>query len=242
MVKALGEYFGVKPEYMGVPSFNYQIKTATETYIFDRAGKITTSKGTEVEFEALVNGKVEEELVAPEAVATKGLTITVTMDGHTGVSLTNFVNMIFSKQTLIKKALEIEEEIVSKELITAINEAKIVTVEEFKATIADKNCRGIEYGDNTITFKLGREEDNLEKITAYTQLVELLSKQAKKLKYASAKAKDTDNEIFTFRVWLIRLGMIGNEYKEARKVLLKNLTGNSAFRYGKPDKEATAGE
>lgn len=44
IVKALGEHFGVKPKYMGVPSFAYQIETAEETYTVDRVGKIITSK------------------------------------------------------------------------------------------------------------------------------------------------------------------------------------------------------
>ena len=38
------------------------------------------------------------------------------------------------------------------------------------------------------------------------------------------------------RVFLIRLGMVGDEYKTARNILLKNLEGNAAFRYGKPEK------
>ncbi|MBZ4647626.1 MAG: hypothetical protein JG777_3115, partial [Clostridia bacterium] len=43
---------------------------------------------------------------------------------------------------------------------------------------------------------------------------------------------------FTFRVFLIRLGMVGDEYKDTRKILLENLEGNSAFRSGKkPDKK-----
>ena len=33
----------------------------------------------------------------------------------------------------------------------------------------------------------------------------------------------------------IRLGMIGTDYKHTRKVLLRNLTGSSAFRHGTPD-------
>ena len=36
----------------------------------------------------------------------------------------------------------------------------------------------------------------------------------------------------SFRCFLLRLGFIGKEYKTARKILLRNLTGNSAFRYG----------
>ncbi|MEY8304856.1 hypothetical protein [Anaerosalibacter bizertensis] len=43
--------------------------------------------------------------------------------------------------------------------------------------------------------------------------------------------KPTDNEKYTFRTWLTRLGMIGDEYREIRKELLQNLSGNSAFRY-----------
>ena len=38
------------------------------------------------------------------------------------------------------------------------------------------------------------------------------------------------NEKYTFRVWLMRLGMMGSEYKTARKLLLRNLKGNAAFR------------
>ena len=46
-----------------------------------------------------------------------------------------------------------------------------------------------------------------------------------------------DNEKFAFRVFLIRLGFVGDDYKAARKILLKNLPGNSAFRNGIPGKK-----
>lgn len=242
MVKALGEHVGVKPRYLGAPSFAYEIETATETYIIDRAGIIKDVKGYEIEIEALVNDKVEEQTNIFEV--ENVLAIAVTMDGHTGNSLTNLVNMIFSKQKLIMKSLEIKEAIVSEGLVKILNEKKPGTIEEFEVAIRDKKCRCIDFNFdfNEITFNFFRERDTPEKITAYSQLIELLSQQAKNIKYASAKAKETDNEKFTFRVWLIRLGMIGGDYKETRRILLKNLTGNSAFRYGKPEKETTAGE
>lgn len=142
---------------------------------------------------------------------------------------------------MIKKALEIQEDIINGEYKNVVNEVKDTTI---KLAIANNKCKGIDFDfDNRrITFKLGRNEDTPEKITAYQQLFELINQQAITLRYASAKAKDTDNEKFTFRVWIIRLGMIGDEYKETRKILLQNLTGNSAFRYGKPEKETIAGE
>jgi hypothetical protein len=46
------------------------------------------------------------------------------------------------------------------------------------------------------------------------------------------------SEKFTFRVFLIRLGFIGDEYKTTRRILLQNLSGNSAWRNGAPKMEA----
>jgi hypothetical protein len=49
----------------------------------------------------------------------------------------------------------------------------------------------------------------------------------------SMSAKPVDNEKYAFRCFLLRLGFIGSEYKEERKVLLAPLFGNSAFLCGK---------
>ena len=37
---------------------------------------------------------------------------------------------------------------------------------------------------------------------------------------------------YAFRCFLLRLGFIGSEYKAERKILLKNLSGSSAFKNG----------
>ena len=57
-----------------------------------------------------------------------------------------------------------------------------------------------------------------------------LCRMSKNQKRVSAKQKETDNEKYSFRCFLLRLGFIGPEYKVARKILLKNLSGSSAFR------------
>jgi len=236
IVKALGEHFGVKPKYMGVPSFAYQIETVEETYTVDRAGKITTAEGKEVELETLINGRVE---VATDPTETKTTTfeVAVPMEDHTGITLRNLVNMAYSKQALIKKSLGIAANIIEDDFSIGINEAKIETLEDFKRAMDDigaGSCHGIglNFADNTINFKFLEGEVSPEKIKAYTQLVALLNQNAMALKHASAKSKDTDNDKFTFRVWLVKIGMIGDEYKIARKVLLERLKGNSAFRSG----------
>lgn len=243
IVKALCDHFGVEPKYMGVPSFAYQIETAEETFTVDRAGKISTSKGNEVELESIINGRVEvEELSDLSETETTGFEVAVPMEGHTGITLRNLVNMVYSKQVLIKKSLGITANIVENDFCIRINEAKIETLEDFKTAIesvGEKRCPGITFDFNidSITFKFFEWEASPEKIKAYTQLVALLTQIAKALKHASAKSKDTDNDKFTFRVWLVKIGMVGDEYKTARKVLLEKLEGNSAFRSGsKPEK------
>ena len=55
---------------------------------------------------------------------------------------------------------------------------------------------------------------------------------ARNAKRVNAKEKDTDNEKYAFRCFLLRLGFIGAEFKTERKILLRNLTGSSAFRSG----------
>lgn len=246
IVKVLGEYFGVKPEYMGVPSFVYQIKTEKEIYTIDRAGKITNSEGMELELENILKPAVQEDAnevteEQTEEIQNLPFEIAITMDGHTGITLRNLINMIYSKQELIIKSLGISGDIINEDFVKGINEAKIHTLEEFKReadNTGKENCKGIDFDfeNKKISFKFMNEETDEKILEAYIQFIELLNQSAKELKHASAKISVTDNPKFTFRVFLIRLGMVGDEYKTTRKILLKNLEGNAAFRYGKPEK------
>ena len=57
---------------------------------------------------------------------------------------------------------------------------------------------------------------------------------ARNAKRVVAKEKETDNDKYAFRCFLLRLGFIGAEFKTERKILLRNLVGSSAFRSGQP--------
>ncbi|SHK41525.1 virulence-related protein [Paramaledivibacter caminithermalis] len=247
IVKALETRFGVKSKYLGAPSFAYQLKTEDETYTIDRKGKIITAFGEEIKLEKLFRETKNEKVINDniEIQNSEGPNIEIffkaifPMEGHSGRTLRNLVNMIYSKQALIKKAFEIEEDLVGDDFSIGINEVKIETLEDFKTALEDigeRSCQGIEFDfyDKTITFKFLQGEENPEKKEVFKQFVSILNQNAKKLKYASAKVKPTDNEKYTFRTWLLRLGMIGDEYKVARKELLKNLSGNGAFRKVQP--------
>lgn len=67
-------------------------------------------------------------------------------------------------------------------------------------------------------------------LKAYIQLCLAMSELAKEVKYASPEPQQTENEKYAFRCWMLRLGFIGDEFKTAREILLRNMEGNSAWR------------
>ena len=90
----------------------------------------------------------------------------------------------------------------------------------------------IEITDEKINFTWFPYTVDGDDIAAYTQFISRLCDMARDAKRVSSKPIETDNDKYAFRCFLLRLGFIGKEYKTVRKILLRNLTGNSAFRYG----------
>lgn len=66
--------------------------------------------------------------------------------------------------------------------------------------------------------------------SAYCTFISMLCEFAKNQSRINNKPDTTDNPKYTMRCYLLRLGMIGSEYKAARKVILRNLEGSAAFR------------
>ena len=87
--------------------------------------------------------------------------------------------------------------------------------------------------EDAVSFSWFPFTANPDETAAYTEFVEKLCGMARRVKRVSGRPTETDNDKYAFRCFLLRLGFIGDEYKVARKILLKNLTGNSAFRHGK---------
>ncbi len=78
-----------------------------------------------------------------------------------------------------------------------------------------------------------------EDADAYSRFITALIDMAKNQKRINNKPDTSDNEKYTFRCFLLRLGFIGGEFKGVRKVLLRNLSGSSAFRHGGTDNETS---
>lgn len=90
----------------------------------------------------------------------------------------------------------------------------------------------IETNDESVSFPWFSKMPDFDSVQAYSKLILLLCKMSREQKRISPNETQTDNEKYAFRTFLLRLGFIGKEYKADRKILLKNLTGSSAFRNG----------
>ncbi len=92
-----------------------------------------------------------------------------------------------------------------------------------------------EVTDGKVLFPWFTLSSDADETLAYTQLISKLVEQARTAKRVTMKEKKVENEKYAFRCFLLRLGFIGDEYKAARRVLLKNLTGNGAWKIGNPE-------
>ena len=99
--------------------------------------------------------------------------------------------------------------------------------------------------DKELKFEWNKDEiwfdwfDNVipnEKLGIYISLFKALYKVAEKAVRVNTKDKPVDNEKFAMRTFLNRIGLSGIEYKPLRKELMRNLSGDGAFRYGRPER------
>ncbi len=172
---------------------------------------------------------------------------------HTPNTLKNLVNLMASKEDLIYKSLEIDParvrycKKVNENLIETINKKKPKTLEkladiwysQYGAESRSRHYHSSRYHGlnlhstftkNTIEFRLFNGTMHAGKIRSYVVFCLAISNQALNQKSASAKRTQTDNEKYTFRCWLLRLGLIGDEFKNCRQHLMDNLSGDSAWR------------
>ena len=86
--------------------------------------------------------------------------------------------------------------------------------------------------DDKLRFPWFQGKLSIEAVPAYMLLISKICESAREKKRVNAKECVTDNPKYAMRCWLLSLGFIGDEYKDARKILLAKLDGDSAFRHG----------
>ena len=84
--------------------------------------------------------------------------------------------------------------------------------------------------DDRLRFDWFPEAPTAEEAHAFMSFISALCELAKRQQRVTGKVVDVDNEKYAFRCFLLKLGFIGDEYREDRKVLLSKLSGNAAFK------------
>lgn len=218
LVKAISEFTGADAVYMRTPTYAYQIDYFTVT----REGNL--------EFDDRADSKEIEGLI--EFLAERGF-----IDEVADTSGTEQPEMASEevRETAdnaehsepVGLTVEIPLEGMAVGNLTKLLDAKGSLI---RKALAVENLQ-IEVTDNTVKFPWFAE-CSADECKAYTHFISALCELAANAKRVTAKEKETDNDKYAFRCFLLRLGFIGSEYKTERKILLRNLTGSSAFRNG----------
>lgn len=163
------------------------------------------------------------------------LTISLPMAGHTAQSIRNFLNLMYSRGPLLNKAMCTNFS-VSNSLLDAVEQASTRTVEEmldeleeYRLGAGTTGMTGISITAEKISLTFAGPLTQ-EKVSAYTELCSAMNRMAVTQKRIQAKTVNDANEKYALRIWLIRLGLNGDEHKTIRKLLMQNLTGHAAFR------------
>lgn len=180
-----------------------------------------------------------------------GIHVHVDASTHSVKTLRNIVNIMAAKEDLLYKALEVQpsrEHYCQKadtRFLDDMNHRKPKSMEQFERMwyngssgrhehYNETRYHGLNlhsvFSKGTIEFRLFNSTLHAGKVKAYIQLCLAISHQALIQKGATRSKTQSPNEKYTFRTWLLRLGMIGDEFKTARKHLLDNLEGNIAWR------------
>jgi len=217
LVKALSRELGETAVYCGAPTFSYRIGA----YTVLRDGSIETDEPDDgLLLRLSAQGLIE---IAPPKVTA------ITVPVPSAHALTNIIFMLAAKAPFINKAIGSPEAFsISSVLVDELKMANPSTLSELMEVIhhcgGEAAMKGIRISGDELIFT------GFPTAPAYQMLADCLVQTAGRIHYAKAKRVPVVNEKYTFRVWLNSLGMIGDAFKEARRVLLRNFQGNGSFR------------
>ena len=192
-----------------------------------------------------------------------GIHIHVSASKHTAQTVKNFCNLIWAQDELVRKALGVTSgrqrwcQALTNEFIEKIADVKSLDALEnaWYGTYAPYENRSAHYNRSRYHMlnlhryfsTLGRPENTIEirafnaslhagVIRSYVAFVLAMNGQAlqsKRILSAKNPVMIAGNEKFAMRTWLNRIGFIGEEFKNCREHLIKNLNGDTAWRFGR---------
>ena len=208
LVNVIATLTGKKAEYLGMPTASYKV------------GCFTVDRNGTLEFDDRADSKGTEDLI--KELDKRGFTAKV---GETSGEESETADGAGQGENM-GLTISVPLAAVAAGNLTNLLKAKGALIK--KALGIDD--MPIEIGENKVSFPWFPEMPGSDASKAYTHFIAALCKLSKDQKRVSSTEHPADNEKYAFRCFLLRLGFIGTEYKESRKILLKNLSGNAAFK------------
>ena len=224
LVQAMGEILEIKPKYLGMPTAAYQVGY----FHIDKNGTVEVDdQADSEEIRSLLERLAEKGIIA--------VPVETTQEADTAEENADAANNVEEPETASLGADPGLTVAMPKESFTDAALENLQKLVDAKGSLIKKalavDSLPIETDGEKITFPWFSETDS-EAAVAYTHFITALCDMARKQKRITVKEKPADNEKYAFRCFLLRLGFIGMEYKGERKILLKNLSGSSAFKNG----------
>lgn len=218
LVKAISEFTVADAVYMRTPTYAYRIDYFTVT----REGNLEfDDRADSEEIEGLLEFLAERGFIAGNA------DTSATEQPETASEEVSADTDSAEHSESVGLTVEVPLEGMAVGNLTKLLEAKGRLIRRALAL----DSLPIEVTDSTVKFPWFAD-CGADECKAYTHFISALCELAANAKRVTAKEKETDNDKYAFRCFLLRLGFIGSEYKAERKILLRNLTGSSAFRNG----------
>ena len=187
-----------------------------------------------------------------------GMHVHVDASNHTAQSLKNALSIMYSKEDILFKALKVNENRVYR-WCKKVDEDKLKKIRRLPSGAGMRQMQELWYSDTsespqyhynetryyalnlhsvfyrgTLEWRCFESTLHAGEVRANITLALAISAQAiNQKKTVMRKTEISENPAFTFRTFLLRLGLIGPEFKNVRKNLLKNLPGDPAWRYDK---------
>ena len=187
-----------------------------------------------------------------------GMHVHVDASKHTAQSLKNALSIMYSKEDILFKALKVNPNRVQR-WCKKVKEEKLERIRKLPSGADMRQMRDLWYSDTddepsyhynetryyalnlhsvfyrgTLEWRCFKSTLHAGKVRANITLALAISAQAiNQSRTVMRRTEITENPAFTFRTFLLRLGLIGPEYKNVREHLLENLPGDRAWRYDK---------
>lgn len=228
--------------YQGAPSFAYTVGD----YTVDRNGILSYNNNIHPDFAAVLISDLQERGFVAEIISDTDDDEPTTENAYdTDENEAIVTENIASTEVTDTDSSDILTIEVPNNGFTPEAKENIRKIVASKKTVLEKALESdglpIVEKDGKITFPWFTLHGIDGEADAYGRLVTAICKMAKEQKRVTATEKPIENEKFTMRLFLIRLGFIGDEYKTARKILLRNLSGNASWKSGqKPERSTDA--